>query len=653
MTTFNVNSLTAIAPITTPSATGAISYGALGYLDANAMLSLQSSANTYVQAVIQNTNAGTAASADLVVSNNLGTASTYFVNLGMNSSTYTGSGSYNLPNAGYVTSTSGDLVLGTTTNNAIHFIVNGGTTDAMTITGTGTVNFGGGAAGSFLYQTAPGITAYLPIGASGYVLQSTGSAPVWAATGAYTPGSVAITGGSITGTSVSVADTAFTITNLADPTKKVTFSASGVTTGTTSNITVPGVSGTLAILNAVQTFTATQNVNASFNTTGTTALATGTGGVTTIGSSAIASTTTIGGGATTSTISLNGVTTATGVLNAPASIVSPSVYGKNVLINGDMSISQENGGAAVTPTISGYVLDMWGNSLAQPSKLTFQQVTNKLNSLGAPVAELITTASAYTAASTDAFDFQQPIEGLNFSRFMYGTAYIKPASLQFKANASIAGTYSGSIANSAGTRSYVFTFVLAANTDTLVTIQNIPGDSGGTWVGATNASAAILRFDLGSGSTFRSSTINAWQAGNIIGATGAVSLVATAGATLAISEVQFELGSVCTAYERKLISQSLAECQRYLEIGTQLGLYIGTINVYTATAYGFIKFLSTKRAPPTMTYSNFQYYSSGIYTTFTPNTNSATNDSALYGSTSLTNWNGWSAVGTWTADARL
>ena len=337
----------------------------------------------------------------------------------------------------------------------------------------------------------------------------------------------------------------------------------------------------------------------------------------------------------------------TAVANAVANLA-----GKNVLINGDMSISQINGTTAVTPGTA-YVIDMWGNILAQPSKLTFQQVTNKLNSLGAPFAELITTASAYTAASTEVFDFYQPIEGLNFSRFMYGSANAKAASLQFKANASLAGTYSGSIVNYTSTRSYVFTFVLAANTDTLVTIPSIPGDSGGTWAGATNAGAAYVRFDLGSGSTFRSSTINAWQAGSIVGATGSVSLVATLGATLAISEVQFELGPVCTSYERKLISQSLAECQRYLEIGTQLGLYIGTINVYAATAYGFIKFLSTKRAPPTMTYSSFQYYSSGIATTFTPNTNSATNDSVLYGSAALTNWNGWSAVGTWTADARL
>ena len=249
-----------------------------------------------------------------------------------------------------------------------------------------------------------------------------------------------------------------------------------------------------------------------------------------------------------------------GLIKTVGANLVANLAGKNVLINGDMSISQVNGGAAVTPTSSAYVTDMWGTDLSQASKLTFQQVSTSLNSLGAPVAEKITTAVAFTPTSSDYFAIHQIIEGNNFDRFFYGSANAKAASLQFKANASVAGTYSGSIANAANTRSYVFTFVLAANIDTLVTIQNIPGDTSGTWVGASSAASIQLRFDLGSGSTFRSSTINAWQAGNIVGATGSVSLLATASATLAISEVQFELGPVCTAYERKLAITSLVEC---------------------------------------------------------------------------------------------
>ena len=111
--------------------------------DTNVLAQGTYSVNSYLQEIIQNTNSGAAASADLVVNNNLGTASTYYGNFGMNSSGYTGSGSFNKANAVYLSSTSGDLVVGTTTANAIHFVVNNGATDAMTISTTGAVTING------------------------------------------------------------------------------------------------------------------------------------------------------------------------------------------------------------------------------------------------------------------------------------------------------------------------------------------------------------------------------------------------------------------------------------------------------------------------------------------------------------------------------
>jgi len=298
----------------------------------------------------------------------------------------------------------------------------------------------------------------------------------------------------------------------------------------------------------------------------------------------------------------------TAFANTAVSNAVATLPGCNVLINGDMSISQINGGTAVTPAASGYAIDMWNLNVSQPSKLTFQQVLTSLNSLGAPVALKFTTASAYTSGPTDAFETHQLIEGSNFDRFFYGSANAKVASLQFKANASISGTYSGAILNAAGTRSYVFTFALAAGVDTPVFITGIPGDGvagAGQWIGPSPQKAAELTFDLGSGSSFRSSTINAWQAGIYVGATGATSLVANAGATLAISEVQFELGPVCTAYERKLSSQSLAECQKYLQFESYAtNTIISVAQVATSSsAYGAYKISVPMRVNPTATVS--------------------------------------------------
>ena len=143
--------------ITGSSNGGAYSYGTLGYSDVNIFTSYTSSVNSYNQMVLQNTNAGAAASTSFIVSNNNGSSSTFFGEFGMNSSGFSGSGAFNAPSAVYLTATSGDLAIGTTTSNAIHFVVNGGTTDAATISSSGVLTLG----------------SALPVGSGGTGLTST------------------------------------------------------------------------------------------------------------------------------------------------------------------------------------------------------------------------------------------------------------------------------------------------------------------------------------------------------------------------------------------------------------------------------------------------------------------------------------------------
>jgi hypothetical protein len=127
------------ASITGSSTQGAFAYGTLGYSDVNHILTMASSQNNYIQMEIQNTNAGASASSDVIVGNNNTTSSTYYGDFGMNSGGWAGTGAFNSPNTVYLTSTTGDLALGTTTSNQIRFAVNGSTTDALTIATTGAV----------------------------------------------------------------------------------------------------------------------------------------------------------------------------------------------------------------------------------------------------------------------------------------------------------------------------------------------------------------------------------------------------------------------------------------------------------------------------------------------------------------------------------
>lgn len=155
--------VTANKAISTTATVGAFNYGTLSYTDTNIFSSYQTSVNSYAQKILQNTNSGSSASADYIVSNDQGTATTYYGNFGMNSSTYTGTGPFQLPNVVYLYSTDSDLVIGTKTSHELRFVTNDNSADSMTISPMSAVAFNGN------------------YGVTGQVLQSNGTlgAPTW------------------------------------------------------------------------------------------------------------------------------------------------------------------------------------------------------------------------------------------------------------------------------------------------------------------------------------------------------------------------------------------------------------------------------------------------------------------------------------------
>lgn len=102
-----------------------------------ALAQITNTGNVAAEFDIQNTSNGTTASTDFIVNNDQATNTTHYGDFGINSSGFTGSGSLNLAGATYLYAANGDLALGTSTSNAIHFFVNSGATDAATISSSG------------------------------------------------------------------------------------------------------------------------------------------------------------------------------------------------------------------------------------------------------------------------------------------------------------------------------------------------------------------------------------------------------------------------------------------------------------------------------------------------------------------------------------
>jgi hypothetical protein len=126
---------------------GQLQVGTIGYTDTGVIAGFASSVAGYNQIVLQNTNSGSTASTNFNVSNNNGTATTNFGEFGINSSGFTGSGAFSTAGNVYLAAASTDLAIGTYGSNAIHFVVNSGGTDAMTIPASGPIVAPAGIAG--------------------------------------------------------------------------------------------------------------------------------------------------------------------------------------------------------------------------------------------------------------------------------------------------------------------------------------------------------------------------------------------------------------------------------------------------------------------------------------------------------------------------
>jgi hypothetical protein len=280
---------------------------------------------------------------------------------------------------------------------------------------------------------------------------------------------------------------------------------------------------------------------------------------------------------------------------------------RNRIINGDMVVDQRNGGVQIAlPSTSSYAIDRWrcSSQATTAGKANIGRVTLLYPP---PIGfayglQLITTTAYGSPVAADTVSFSQAVEQINFQDALFGTANAQPLVVEFWVGASIAGNYGVSVCSgSAPYRSYVATFnVPTANVWTKIRL-NIPGDIGGTtWSPATNGVGIFLRFALCTGSTYTTSTLNAWQDGNFVSAPGMTNVLGTNGAVFTVTGAAIMVGANAANAEPdfRKFSDNLLDCQRYFKnypgiIVTGYSSISGNVNAQS------IVFPVSMRASPT------------------------------------------------------
>jgi hypothetical protein len=183
------------------------------------------------------------------------------------------------------------------------------------------------------------------------------------------------------------------------------------------------------------------------------------------------------------------------------------------------------------------------------------------------------TAQASLAAG-DYYQIRQYVEGPRWRELATDVH-----SVSLLVRSSVAGlTLSISLQDAGFTHSLVKQFTISsANTWMLITLPNLPVWSG-TFSAASGQAGYLFSIALAAGTTLTAAASSAWQAANVLAATGNSNFLATAGATLDTAFLQHEPGAQCTTPIDCPFTQNYDDCLRYYTKSYGYGVKAGAVD---------------------------------------------------------------------------
>ena len=284
-------------------------------------------------------------------------------------------------------------------------------------------------------------------------------------------------------------------------------------------------------------------------------------------------------------------------------------------INGSMEVSQELANAG--RVTNGYACDGWRLYFAGTMALTCGAGPIVMFPGFPCLLQILVSTAQASLGPTDYAEVLQPIEGWRVARLSWGTANAQPITIGFWSAHKRTGIYSGSLGNSAASRSYVFSYTQISSAVPQYNTVTIPGDTTGAWP-KDNTDGMNIIFTAASGSALTAPSANTWYGANYNAAPGQVNGVAATTDNFVITGVVVLPGIEAPSAARspfimRPFDQELVTCQRYYEksldyaaiapavsAGANIVTLFVQASVANNTAYGSVKFTAAKRAAPSL-----------------------------------------------------
>ena len=289
----------------------------------------------------------------------------------------------------------------------------------------------------------------------------------------------------------------------------------------------------------------------------------------------------------------------------PAGLTTSQI-GKNLVINGAMTVDQRGGASGAG---NHYTLDRWEWNQSSGDACTKSQDSTVPSGAGFGYSLKIDVTTAGGNASSAQYDIiQQCIEAQNLQHLEYGTASAKTLVLSFWFRSPKTGTHCVAIYAPDGDRSYIREFTIASADTFEYFSMTFPGDTGGTIDNNTGAGFLLL-WPLQAGSNFQT-TANQWASGQDFATSNQQNLLDSTSNNIYITGVQLEVGDGVTNapsdFEFEDYGTTLRKCRRYYERLTPNTASNQSIfqayNVTTTVASGIFNY-EHKRAAPSLTFT--------------------------------------------------